>query len=71
MCQMANAAKAIMAEVSQTDRQAKVLRVNSFPGSTEGIWAVCKTVAQRKGELSLFFKDHMLLFRTGARLNGI
>lgn len=30
-------------------------RRNSFPGSTEGIWAFCKTAAQRKGELFFFF----------------
>lgn len=73
ICQMMNGAKAITDEAAETGR-GKVLWVrrirNSFPGSAEAIWAFCKTVAQRKEEL-FFFLDHMLLFHTGARLNGI
>lgn len=57
ICQMMNTAKAITDEAAETDR-GKVLWVrrirNSFPGSAEGIWAFCKTVAQRKEELFFF-----------------
>lgn len=72
---MMNTANAITGEATETDR-GKVLwvrkRRNSFPGRAGGIWAFCKAVAQRKEECAFFyFLDHMLLFCTGARLNGI
>lgn len=54
ICQRMSGTKVITDKAAETDR-GKVLGVrrrrNRFPVSTEGIWAFCKTVAQRKEKL--------------------